>query len=525
MNSSFWLELLARSGALLLAAELVLRLPLRLSAAVRHRFLLWVLALLAVLPVMAFLIPEIPLFVGKPEPTQRALVTILEISSRTLGTSVHHSVNLLLWLWITGMVIACVPLVTGMFFIRRIARRAKPLSDEVLITSELRIPMTCGILKPRVLLPAEAEHWSASRLQAVLSHERAHIRRRDVAAQVTAHVIAAIWWFQPLVWLVRHRLRTESEFACDAEAVGSGFLASDYASELVAVAKGLSPDSRVPGPAIAMIRSSDLEKRVRAVLHPPSTLPRSARIYMLGLFLAGTAIAASAVSFRTRESGNESGGSIMKRTIFSALLTSAGLSAAAVSGTVHDASGAAIADAKVTLTNPDTAAKEETSTGPDGKFNFSGSSAGQYILRIEKPGLATIFREFGLKEESNVEREFTMPNEGQQAVADNNLTPLETPSKNIRVGGQVAQSNLTKKVQPIYPAAAKTSGIQGRVELEAVISKDGVPAELRVISSPSDDLSASSLEAVRQWRYRPTLLNGNPIEIVTTVVVSYTLSK
>jgi TonB family protein len=63
------------------------------------------------------------------------------------------------------------------------------------------------------------------------------------------------------------------------------------------------------------------------------------------------------------------------------------------------------------------------------------------------------------------------------------------------------------------------------VELEATISKDGVPVELRVLRSPSDDLSESSLEAVRQWRYRPTLLNGQPVEIVTDVIVNYTLSQ
>jgi TonB family protein len=56
------------------------------------------------------------------------------------------------------------------------------------------------------------------------------------------------------------------------------------------------------------------------------------------------------------------------------------------------------------------------------------------------------------------------------------------------------------------------------------VSKDGVPQEIRVISSPSDDLTQSALEAVRQWRYRPLLLNGAPVEVVTDVIVSYTLA-
>jgi TonB family protein len=85
--------------------------------------------------------------------------------------------------------------------------------------------------------------------------------------------------------------------------------------------------------------------------------------------------------------------------------------------------------------------------------------------------------------------------------------------------------NLVTKVQPIYPKAAKMAGVQGVVLLETVISKEGEPLDIRVISSPNDDLTQSSLEAVRQWRYRPTLLNGNPVEIVTDVNVNYTLMK
>ena len=58
-----------------------------------------------------------------------------------------------------------------------------------------------------------------------------------------------------------------------------------------------------------------------------------------------------------------------------------------------------------------------------------------------------------------------------------------------------------------------------------VISKEGVPQELRVISAPSDELAQSSLEAVGDWRYRPTLLNGEPVAVVTDVIVNYTLSR
>ncbi|MBV9294582.1 MAG: energy transducer TonB [Acidobacteriaceae bacterium] len=86
------------------------------------------------------------------------------------------------------------------------------------------------------------------------------------------------------------------------------------------------------------------------------------------------------------------------------------------------------------------------------------------------------------------------------------------------------QSKLVTRVNPVYPATARAAGIQGTVLLETVILKDGTAGEITVTSSPNDDLSQASLEAVRQWRWSPVLLNGQPIEVVTQVRINYTLA-
>lgn len=216
---------------------------------------------------------------------------------------------------------------------------------------------------------------------------------------------------------------------------------------------------------------------------------------------------------------------MLKRTTLSALLASAGLSAATITGTVHNAQGGPVAGAAVVLTNPDTSATQQTSTTSDGKFTLTGNAAGEYILQIQKPGLNSILREFDVRAESTFDRDYTMPSEGGDSVPD--VTPASTRPERppLPVKGDLAENNLVRKVQPVYPKSAKLNHEQGTVELQAVISKDGVPAEIRVVSSPGDDLSQSALEAVRQWRYRPTLLNGNPVEITTKIVVNYTLSQ
>ncbi len=99
--------------------------------------------------------------------------------------------------------------------------------------------------------------------------------------------------------------------------------------------------------------------------------------------------------------------------------------------------------------------------------------------------------------------------------------PKEAP-KRIRVGGQVQTAKLVNKVTPVYPALAKQARISGTVRLQAVIAKDGSVVELQVLSG-HPLLQQAALDAVRQWRYQPTLLNGEPVEVVTTVDVIFSL--
>jgi TonB family protein len=541
MNWSFWLELLARSAALLVAGEALRRASKRQSAAFRHKLLLWVFALLALLPVLSLVFPEIRVPLRRAAHAETAVVTVQEVSRTVVDRPVRHDWNWPLWIWLGGAALAFAPMAMGAISASRMAGRAMPFASaavrnaveessegrascaEVLISSELSVPLTCGFLRPRILLPGAAARWDDARVEAVLLHELAHVRRRDVAAQVAVHAIAALWWFQPLVWMLRQKLRAESELACDEEALRSGFRRSAYAAELLGVAKAMGGRYRLSSAAISMTRAGDLEERVRAILNPPGALGRPLRKLGIAAALAAMTVSAAALSLGSNQDSNEQGGLSMKRVILSALLTSAGLTAATISGLVHDASGTAMPEVKVLISNPDTGTKQEATTSSDGRFSFGGNGPGQYILRLEKSGYTSIFREFDVKADSKVEREFTMTNEGGQPVADKVVGASEEQPKRVR--GTVAEANLTTKVQPIYPEAAKGAGVQGTVNMEVTISKDGVPTEVRVLSSPSDDLSESAIEAVRQWRYRPALLNGEPVGIVTDVIVNYTLTR
>ena len=102
--------------------------------------------------------------------------------------------------------------------------------------------------------------------------------------------------------------------------------------------------------------------------------------------------------------------------------------------------------------------------------------------------------------------------------------PKPSAPKRIRVGGQVESAKLIFQPKPEYPPLAKMARIQGSVRLEAIISKDGTIQDLKVLSG-HPLLVKSAMEAVQRWRYQPTLLNGEPVEVITDIDVNFTLSE
>src|SRR5262245_33534820 len=203
------------------------------------------------------------------------------------STSPFHWSYLVLSIWVIGVLIVLWRLATATFKVWAVTREAKYLIDYnwtetakrleaqlqlgghvPLLSSEyINMPMTWGILRPVVLLPADSEGWSAEYRRVVLLHELAHIRRRDCLTQILAHLVCALHWFNPLVWLTARQLRVEREMACDDYVLGVGTRASDYASYLVNLARSIELVERPSSVAVGMA-CSHLENRVQAILNP-----------------------------------------------------------------------------------------------------------------------------------------------------------------------------------------------------------------------------------------------------------------
>jgi len=101
--------------------------------------------------------------------------------------------------------------------------------------------------------------------------------------------------------------------------------------------------------------------------------------------------------------------------------------------------------------------------------------------------------------------------------------PKVTP-KRITVGGNVQAAHLVNRVQPVYPPLARQTRISGTVKLHAIIGKNGAVEQLQVVSG-HPLLVQAALDAVRQWRYQPTLLNGEPVEVDTEIDVIFSLAQ
>lgn len=195
--------------------------------------------------------------------------------------------SLLLAVWGAVLLVIVLTLAWAGMSVRRIVHNARPLdtsdwltplfeiadriglheAPRLLQSRDARMPFACGLVTPTIVLPADSEGWSLDRRRAVLLHELAHVRRRDLIGHTLGRLACAVYWFHPLVWSAARHLRSESERACDDLALACGTRATDYAEHLLDIVTSVRGDS-TPLVALAMARRKEFEGRMLAILDP-----------------------------------------------------------------------------------------------------------------------------------------------------------------------------------------------------------------------------------------------------------------
>ena len=174
-------------------------------------------------------------------------------------------------------------LIASAWRVSRLERRALPLEIEgagarVYSSDLVSVPVTTGVLRPRVLLPACWASWPAEKLAAVLAHERAHILRRDPLTHWLAYVNRCVFWFHPLAWWLERKLGATAEQACDAAAVRAIGDRQRYAKVLLDMADAVRRHGgRVAWSGVGIDGAGQLGQRIDQVLQggDPGRLSRA----------------------------------------------------------------------------------------------------------------------------------------------------------------------------------------------------------------------------------------------------------
>jgi beta-lactamase regulating signal transducer with metallopeptidase domain len=216
---------------------------------------------------------------GAPAPDR----TVWSISATADEPSRHSILAWIALVWFGGALVALGPLVASWCVLFRLARHVRP-ADQTLWQSLLKepsaalklhrtplllaceapiMPMTWGVLCPKILLPVDYKNWSNARRRVVLLHELAHVKRMDCLSGLIARAACAIYWFNPIAWVALIRMRDLRERACDDMALAAGSDAPSYAQHLLAI---VASTCRPPSGGIAMARSSVISGRLEALL-------------------------------------------------------------------------------------------------------------------------------------------------------------------------------------------------------------------------------------------------------------------
>ncbi len=516
-DETVWLlEVVLRGGCLGCLTAVILTFFRRASAAIRHAT--WTLAAvsMAAMPALAPWTPATPAPIAITYGGGRPAVLAADAVAVGFGAS-----GWLLWFCGAVSLVLCVRLLLGWAASRRLlAGAAEIRSDRVrerfegacarlgirgpvrLVEVEaLWLPIAVGLLRPAVALPSAWRTWPAAKLDAVILHELAHIARRDMASAWAASIGRCVLWFNPLAWYAERRVRALAEQCCDEVAVRSGCAPTDYAQALIEIAGAASRSQRRLGwAAFAMARKPVVSGRVDRILHMDSRQGGLDRNRWLKAVALTAPLALLAASLAPAQSG------------------------AGVQGVVLDPSGARVPRARVILLD-DSRVVATALTSGSGEFKVR-ADPGAYGIAVSAPGFSLFSQEQVVvtpEGGDNLEIQLRVESVEEQLVIG--PVDLDSTPQRIRVGGAVQRTKLLRQVTPEYPADAKQDGVQGTVILDAVIGADGALLSLRVRENAVDSrLVEAALKAVRQWRYQPTLLNGQPVEVQTVMEINFTLA-
>jgi TonB family protein len=379
-------------------------------------------------------------------------------------------------------------------------------------SSALDVPAVVGWLRPMLVVPASVFAGLApAQLDAILAHELAHVRRHDFFVNLGQTVVETLLFYHPGVWWVSSRIRIERESCCDDAAVAVCGDAATYARALASLEV-----LRQGSPALAVAANGgSLMKRIQRLLDVNRRTSEPAPAWAIVLVVLSLAllpafadhVAAQAPDRQTAPL--EIGGPLAAprkiggaTPVYPADAKAAGEAGMVFVTAVIDALGN-VADATVLRAASPRLGEAALDAIRTWKYQPT------QVTGVPTPVSITIAVNFSL--------------DGSSGASTSTRTPaFAVPSDTLRVGGSVAEPRKVHNVPPAYPDDARAAGIEGTVILDALIDAEGYVADVEVLQSVPM-LDRAAVEAVKQWRYLPTLLNGEARPVWMTVTINFTL--
>ena len=429
----------------------------------------------------------------------------------------HVAGRLAVTIWLVGAVASAGVLLVGLTRLRRLHALSSRATDgpwhrlcadlarscglrrgvDLLFGPRPGLVATWGWRRPAIMLPAAAAEWSAERMRVVLLHELAHARHCDWLLQMAAEALRCVWWFNPLAWVVRARLRRESEHAADDLVLARGVPATTCATHLVELAKEARKHRRTWLPAPAMARPSHLERRLSAMLNAHTNrrpMTRLARLWSLGLLvLVSMLVAGLQVGAQTaRISGAvvDQDGNAVRNPEVTFTIREAWQSADPMRYAYVDQAGNVVRNPDITRISRSRSASAQLIGRDDGRFEVFDLGPGEYSLAVNTPGFEPLFRRFSLEVGEQREEELVLtrlpasrqPRTGPEA-ATTGAAPATTGRLPESIGSTVEQE------PPTEPSSARIAELVERAaalqqQLQSVL--DELQTVLEDPDRPSD---------------------------------------
>ncbi len=435
---------------------------------------------------------------------------------------------------------------------------------DVRVSRDISGPVTFGLLRPVILVPEGCLEDDS-----VACHELLHVRRRDWLFTVIEECILSIFWFHPAMWWMVAEIQLAREEAVDREGVAILNSREQYLESLLSLAASRAGLDLVP--ASPFLRKRHLQKRVASLLREVS-MSRFRLTSSLSAFVALLALAAwlgvrsfplqaaqqekvspsvavhsgpltllhrAPVQYPKEAQAKQIEGIVVLELSLSETgavddlrvlsgpeeLRKAALESVLQWHYANDAKAPVKTQVSIDFKLPTAEALPMAPASPPDEL----AKLDRLILLVPDPLKQKLESRLTLREgdrltQAAVNDLFAAMKETDEHLKASLQPNADKTGSTITISLEPSSEPLIQKVPPIYPPAAKRDHIQGTVRFNATIGKDGTVKNLELVYG-DPLLAQAAREAVSQWVYRPTLLNGDPVEVITQVNINFTLSQ